>query len=109
MRVELSLHQELMTNTIWLRHPRPGRSDDFGDRIVVFNGGHIEQVGTLTLELYNRPGNLFRAGGFLGSPKMNFLAGEVVSAAAEYIELKLAGGAVLRAWSMAARCQRVRR
>ena len=37
--------------------------------------GVIEQVGT-PLELYNRPGNLFVAG-FIGSPRMNFLTGEV--------------------------------
>jgi multiple sugar transport system ATP-binding protein len=40
-----------------------------GQKIVVFNGGRIEQVGT-PLELYERPANLFVAG-FLGSPRMN--------------------------------------
>jgi multiple sugar transport system ATP-binding protein len=46
------------------------------DRIVVLNGGVIEQVGT-PMELYQRPRNLFVAG-FIGSPKMNFLPGVVV-------------------------------
>ena len=95
MRVELSrLHQELKTTMIYVTHDQV-EAMTLGDRIVVFNGGHVEQVGT-PLELYNRPGNLFVAG-FLGSPKMNFLPGEVVSSDAEGIELKLVGGTVLHA------------
>jgi multiple sugar transport system ATP-binding protein len=95
MRVELSrLHQELKTTMIYVTHDQV-EAMTLGDRIVVFNGGRIEQVGT-PLELYNRPGNLFVAG-FLGSPKMNFLAGEVVSADAADVEVKLAGGAAVRA------------
>jgi multiple sugar transport system ATP-binding protein len=43
------------------------------DRIVVLNGGRIEQVGA-PMELYNAPANLFVAG-FIGSPKMNFIDG----------------------------------
>ena len=42
-------------------------------RIVVLNGGRVEQVGP-PLELYNRPANRFVAG-FLGSPRMNFVKG----------------------------------
>ncbi len=41
------------------------------DKIVVLNGGRIEQVGS-PRELYERPASRFVAG-FLGSPKMNFL------------------------------------
>jgi multiple sugar transport system ATP-binding protein len=44
------------------------------DKIVVLNGGKIEQYGS-PLELYERPANLFVAG-FIGSPKMNFVTGE---------------------------------
>ncbi|UDF33131.1 UNVERIFIED_ORG: ABC transporter ATP-binding protein (plasmid) [Roseateles sp. XES5] len=44
------------------------------DRIVVLNGGRIEQIGT-PMELYEKPQSLFVAG-FIGSPKMNFLTGE---------------------------------
>ena len=44
------------------------------DKIVVLNAGNIEQYGS-PLELYERPANLFVAG-FIGSPKMNFIAGE---------------------------------
>jgi multiple sugar transport system ATP-binding protein len=45
------------------------------DKIVVLNGGKIEQVGA-PLELYNHPANKFVAG-FIGSPKMNFLDARV--------------------------------
>ena len=43
----------------------------FADRIVVLNGGRIEQTGT-PREVYHRPANLFVAG-FIGSPAMNLL------------------------------------
>ena len=45
------------------------------DKIVVLRDGRIEQVGK-PLELYARPANQFVAG-FIGSPKMNFLAAKV--------------------------------
>jgi ABC-type sugar transport system ATPase subunit len=42
------------------------------DRIVVLSHGQVEQVGE-PMELYHRPANRFVAG-FIGSPRMNFLA-----------------------------------
>lgn len=45
------------------------------DRIVVMRDGRISQIGA-PLELYDRPANVFVAG-FIGSPAMNLLAGEV--------------------------------
>lgn len=47
------------------------------DKIVVMNGGHVEQIGS-PLELYDYPANLFVAG-FIGSPAMNFLHGSLVT------------------------------
>ena len=41
------------------------------DRIVVFNDGRLEQVGS-PMDLYERPANRFVAG-FIGAPAMNFL------------------------------------
>ncbi|WP_018153111.1 ABC transporter ATP-binding protein [Leeia oryzae] len=71
MRIELSrLHQELGITMIYVTHDQV-EAMTLGDRIVVFNGGHIEQVGT-PLELYHAPANRFVAG-FLGSPSMNFI------------------------------------
>ena len=45
------------------------------DKIVVMHDGLVEQIGT-PLELYDNPHNLFVAG-FIGSPAMNFLNGDV--------------------------------
>ena len=71
MRIELSrLHQRTQDPMIYVTHDRV-EAMTLGQRIVVFNGGHIEQIGK-PLELYEKPANLFVAG-FLGSPKMNFI------------------------------------
>ena len=45
------------------------------DRIVIMESGRIQQIGT-PREVYNAPDNLFVAG-FIGSPAMNFLDGEI--------------------------------
>ncbi|WMW79477.1 sn-glycerol-3-phosphate ABC transporter ATP-binding protein UgpC [Undibacterium cyanobacteriorum] len=77
MRIELSrLHQELKTTMIYVTHDQV-EAMTLGHRIVVFNGGHIEQIGQ-PLELYEKPANMFVAG-FLGSPKMNFVEVEAVA------------------------------
>jgi multiple sugar transport system ATP-binding protein len=94
MRVELGrLHQALKTTMIYVTHDQV-EAMTLGERIVVFNGGRIEQIGT-PLELYHRPANLFVAG-FLGSPKMNFLQGEVVAADALQTSVRLLNGAVIQ-------------
>lgn len=48
------------------------------DRIVVLNGGRVEQVGT-PMDLYRSPATPFVAG-FIGSPRMNLFDGEVARA-----------------------------
>lgn len=75
MRTEIKeLHQRLKTTTIYVTHDQI-EAMTMADRIVVMNEGRIEQSGE-PLDLYDRPANLFVAG-FLGSPAMNFLAGEL--------------------------------
>jgi len=77
MRVELGrLHAELGATMVYVTHDQT-EAMTMASRIVVLNDGAIEQIGT-PLELYNRPDNRFVAG-FLGSPRMNFLAARVVS------------------------------
>ena len=94
MRVEISrLHQELKTTMIYVTHDQV-EAMTLGQRIVVFNGGRIEQVGT-PHELYNRPANLFVAG-FLGTPKMNFIPGEISAVTADSATVRLPGGAQLK-------------
>ena len=93
MRLELSrLHQELGSTMIYVTHDQV-EAMTLGERIVVFNGGYIEQVGT-PLELYDRPANLFVAG-FLGSPKMNFIPAKVESVYEEQVVLQLSDGALV--------------
>jgi multiple sugar transport system ATP-binding protein len=93
MRVELArLHRELKTTMIYVTHDQV-EAMTLGERIVVINGGRIEQVGT-PHQLYNEPANLFVAG-FLGAPKMNFLPGEIVRADSRGAQVALAGGALV--------------
>jgi multiple sugar transport system ATP-binding protein len=73
MRLEISeLHHQLKTTMIYVTHDQV-EAMTMADKIVVLNGGRIEQVGS-PLELYRSPANLFVAG-FIGSPKMNFIKG----------------------------------
>jgi len=77
-RKELAaLHAEIGGTMIYVTHDQV-EAMTLADRIVVLQGGRIEQVGT-PLELYNRPDNLFVAG-FIGSPRMNLLPGRVTAA-----------------------------
>ncbi len=78
MRYEFAkLHNELKTTMVYVTHDQV-EAMTLADKIVVLSQGRIEQVGS-PLDLYNYPENLFVAG-FLGSPKMNFIAGEIVAA-----------------------------
>lgn len=72
-RVEISeLHQRMETTMIYVTHDQV-EAMTMADRIVVLNGGNIEQVGS-PMDLYNNPASEFVAG-FIGSPKMNFIKG----------------------------------
>ncbi len=71
MRSEIkALHQRLKTTSVYVTHDQV-EAMTMADRIVVLNGGRIEQIGT-PLELYHRPATRFVAG-FLGAPAMNFV------------------------------------
>jgi multiple sugar transport system ATP-binding protein len=75
MRSEIrELHQRLGTTTVYVTHDQI-EAMTMADRIVVMRDGRISQVGA-PLELYDRPINTFVAG-FIGSPSMNLIAGEV--------------------------------
>ena len=68
------LHDRLGTTTIYVTHDQV-EAVTLGDRIAVMRAGRIQQVGTPT-DLYEHPVNLFVAG-FIGSPAMNFLPGQL--------------------------------
>jgi multiple sugar transport system ATP-binding protein len=89
MRVELGrLHAELGATMVYVTHDQT-EAMTMASRIVVLNEGRIEQVGP-PLDLYNRPVNRFVAG-FLGSPRMNFVAAEVAAAAGAAVTLRVPG------------------
>ncbi|MDT8998272.1 sn-glycerol-3-phosphate ABC transporter ATP-binding protein UgpC [Paucibacter sp. APW11] len=95
MRYEFAkLHEELKTTMVYVTHDQV-EAMTLADRIVVLSAGKIEQVGS-PLELYEHPCNVFVAG-FIGSPKMNFLSGELEAIAADHALIKLADGLTLQA------------
>ena len=71
MRTEIKrVHQKVKTTTVYVTHDQV-EAMTLADRVVVMNGGKIEQIGT-PHELYHHPQTRFVAG-FIGSPAMNFI------------------------------------
>ena len=94
MRTEIKeLHQRLKTTAVYVTHDQI-EAMTMADRIVVMNGGNVEQIGA-PLDLYDEPANLFVAG-FIGSPAMNFVPGRLARNGAG-LEIQLADGVRLRA------------
>jgi sn-glycerol 3-phosphate transport system ATP-binding protein len=78
MRVEIrQLQKRLGTTSLYVTHDQL-EALTMADRLVVLNGGRIEQVGT-PMELYSRPATTFVAG-FIGSPGMNMFPSEFLRA-----------------------------
>ncbi len=79
MRTEIKkVHQKVRTTTVYVTHDQI-EAMTLADRVVVMNGGNIEQVGTPN-ELYHNPATKFVAG-FIGSPAMNFVPCSIEEAA----------------------------
>ncbi len=85
MRVEIrQLQKRLGTTSLYVTHDQL-EALTMADRLVVLNGGVIEQVGT-PMDVYRRPASVFVAG-FIGSPAMNMID-------MDYLRASDAGGAV---------------
>ena len=69
-----NLHHELKTTTIYVTHDQI-EAMTLADRVVVMNKGEVQQVGTPS-EIYDTPANTFVAG-FIGSPAMNLVKGDI--------------------------------
>jgi multiple sugar transport system ATP-binding protein len=69
-----NLHHTLKTTTIYVTHDQI-EAMTLADRVVVMSKGVVQQVGT-PMEIYDRPANTFVAG-FIGSPAMNLVSGEI--------------------------------
>lgn len=78
MRHEIRrIHNRIHATSVFVTHDQQ-EGMTLADRLVVMNKGVIEQVGTPE-EVYNQPATTY-VGGFIGSPAMNFLSGEVSAA-----------------------------
>ena len=76
LRVEIKrLHARLKNTMIYVTHDQI-EALTLADRIAVMKGGVIQQLAAPQL-IYNKPSNLYVAG-FIGSPAMNFLPGQLV-------------------------------
>ena len=88
MRTELALlHERLGKTTVYVTHDQV-EAMTLASRIVIFDKGRIQQVGTPS-EVFNQPANLFVAA-FIGMPSMNLLEGHVEDQAGNEV-LKGAG------------------
>ncbi len=75
LRLELKrLHAQLQNTMVYVTHDQI-EAMTLADRVVILNGGVIEQVDTPDT-IYHKPKNLFVAK-FIGSPKMNLFAGTI--------------------------------
>ncbi|WP_457585234.1 ABC transporter ATP-binding protein [Ensifer canadensis] len=78
MRAEIKrLHKRMDVTSIYVTHDQV-EAMTLADRIVVMNGGRVEQVGS-PMELFLNPANAFVAS-FLGSPPMNLVEARVEAA-----------------------------
>jgi sn-glycerol 3-phosphate transport system ATP-binding protein len=75
MRGEIKrLQRRLGTTSLYVTHDQL-EAMTLADRLVVLNGGQIEQIGA-PLEVYHKPASTFVAS-FIGSPAMNLIEGEL--------------------------------
>lgn len=79
MRAEIvKLHERLQTTFVYVTHDQT-EAMTMGTKIVIMKDGVIQQAGT-PQEVYDHPVNRF-VGGFIGSPPMNFIKGELIEEA----------------------------
>ena len=91
MRIEIkSLQRSLGVTSVYVTHDQV-EAMTLADTLVVMNSGVAEQIDT-PLAIYEKPASVFVAG-FIGSPAMNLLAGEIAESARG---VKLVGGAHLK-------------
>ncbi|HEX2497319.1 MAG: ABC transporter ATP-binding protein [Actinomycetes bacterium] len=93
MRAEIArIQRDLGVTTIYVTHDQT-EAMTLGDRVAVMKKGELQQVAP-PQELYDHPVNLFVAG-FIGSPAMNIIQGELTESSDDGLDLKL-GSQTLR-------------
>jgi multiple sugar transport system ATP-binding protein len=101
MRTEIArLHALEPTTSLYVTHDQ-AEAMTLGERMAIFRDGRLVQIGAPDA-LYRRPADVFVAG-FLGSPRINIIDGEVASGAlrAGTLAIALGGHAGARAHSSA--------
>ena len=89
MRTEISkLHKKLEATMIYVTHDQT-EAMTMGDKIVVMKDGFVNQIDS-PITLYNKPLNKFVAG-FIGSPAMNFVDGEIKNEEKNYFNSIMGG------------------
>ena len=83
MRREIRrIHNRIAATSVFVTHDQH-EGMTLADRLVVMNKGTIEQVDT-PAEIYDHPATIY-VGGFIGSPAMNFLPGQIDAGRGEVI------------------------
>jgi multiple sugar transport system ATP-binding protein len=72
----VELHRRLETTVVYVTHDQV-EAMTMATRIAILDNGRLQQVGP-PREVYDKPANLFVAG-FIGSPPMNTVRGEIAS------------------------------
>lgn len=89
-RIEIAkLHQKLQSTIVYVTHDQV-EAMTLADKIVVMNGGNVEQVGS-PMQLYHHPQTRFVAG-FIGSPAMNFTNVTIDAVAQNKVTVSVPGG-----------------
>jgi len=83
-----NLQHALATTTIYVTHDQI-EAMTLADRVVVMNAGLVQQVGTPT-DIYDYPANTFVAG-FIGSPAMNLMEGQMKGGVFSAENVEIAG------------------
>ena len=84
MRKELmQLHERLNATFVYVTHDQI-EALTLATRIVVMKDGYVQQIAT-PKEMFDNPENLFVAG-FIGTPPMNFMQGEIDEAGEYFVQ-----------------------
>jgi multiple sugar transport system ATP-binding protein len=87
MRAQLKhIQKRLQTTTVYVTHDQI-EAMTLADRIAIMDKGKIQQLGTPD-EVYNNPANAFVAG-FIGSPSMNLIPGDLKGGVFEGMSTKV--------------------
>ncbi len=87
MRIEIrKLHDKLGITSVYVTHDQV-EAMTLADRIIILNGGKIEQIGT-PKEIYENPNSIF-VSKFMGTPPMNIIKAKVKNSTIEIGDISI--------------------